>query len=324
MTYQTFQEKIKECVSSRFEPGTNVALREVVKNNNVHLHGLTAFPPGCRFSLTIYLESFYRDYKNGETLDSIADQIYEMFVKEKVVNPPDLSFFLQEDEVKQRLMCRLIGEKKNRRMLEKTPHRSFLDVAVIYECMLMHDGMDMASILIRDEHMENWSLTREELHEAALHNTRHVYPPEFVPMEQLVSSILSQNPDGPGQFIFPKQYPRRHSSISSELYVLTNRIRYYGAVWMTEPDQLRQMGDVLENNYFILPSSVHECIVLPDNDCFGAENLQKMVQEINATQVDREEVLTDSVYYYDRDKEILSVAAKAPEPGQEVAEEKEA
>ena len=63
------------------------------------------------------------------------------------------------------------------------------------------------------------------------------------------------------------------------------------------------------SSYYILPSSIHETIVVPFNDGMNVDELKNMVHEVNSTQVVADEILSDNVYVYDYDKHLIVAAA---------------
>ena len=86
------------------------------------------------------------------------------------------------------------------------------------------------------------------------------------------------------------------------MFVLTNTLQTFGAACMMYPDLLQKASGQWDVSFFILPSSVHEVLLLPDHGEYDAQEFENMVYEINRTQLEPEEILTDSVYYYDREE----------------------
>lgn len=304
MTYQAFQNHIKEQIAAAFSEETKVEIREVIKNNGVSRTGLTVFPPGSSISLSVYLEEYYERYKRGEDIEKLSDEIRDMFAAPESVPLPDVSTFRYEKKVREKVVCRLIGRKNNERLLKRVPHRSFLDLAIVYECILSRDNERIASVLITREHQKLLHLSAGELHKAAVQNTYRLSPPEFLPMREMISSMLAAGREHeavPDAGADPDDCPA--------LYVLTNSGRYHGAFWMTEKKLLNQIGKTLGHSFYILPSSIHEVMILADLKCFEAEELQKLVREVNRYHVAPEEVLTDTVYYYDISEGSLGCAS---------------
>ena len=85
-------------------------------------------------------------------------------------------------------------------------------------------------------------------------------------------------------------------------YVLTNKDKMFGASAMLYTEQMKRLAYRLQSDLLILPSSVHEVLLLPDDHDREYDFYRQMVQEVNATQVDPEEILSDSLYRYDREK----------------------
>ena len=148
--------------------------------------------------------------------------------------------------------------------------------------------------------MENmWNLTVDELFDIAEKNTRILFPDK---LEQLWK-ILFTNKMGLNEI----EKEEIHRISSDEMYILTNTDGINGATAMLYSSQLHELAVRLDSNLYILPSSVHEVIVVPANDRFDPFNLMELVKEVNKTVVLPEEILADNVYYYKRDnKRIMS------------------
>ncbi len=82
-------------------------------------------------------------------------------------------------------------------------------------------------------------------------------------------------------------------------FVVTNTERIDGAGVIFYPEFMDNMGELLGNDFFILPSSIHQMLILPDDGQVDAEMLRDMVKEVNATQVAPAERLTNDVYHFD-------------------------
>ena len=114
-----------------------------------------------------------------------------------------------------------------------------------------------------------------------------------------------------------KEARREQNLLESEekgedkMYVLSNRARSNGAACMIYPYVLRMMGDILEEDFYILPSSIHEVILVPASAGISVAEMEKMVCEINETQVPEEEILGSHVYRYSRKNKTISMGGKA-------------
>ena len=89
------------------------------------------------------------------------------------------------------------------------------------------------------------------------------------------------------------------------MYVLTNKQKMFGAGVIFYPGILELIESILGDHFYILPSSVHECILVPDQGQYSRIELKRMVKEVNDSQVEDEEILSYEIYYYDCKKEAL-------------------
>lgn len=150
--------------------------------------------------------------------------------------------------------------------------------------------------------LEWWGISGEALYEQALKNTEHLFKPE---MYNMCDILFGDEEEMESKELLPY-----------EQYVLSNDAKLNGATVMLYPNLLQEIGEATKSNFFILPSSVHELILIKDNGEMSAEEFQRMVMEINRTQVAPEEVLSDEVYSYDY-REQKVVLATNPEQTKE-------
>lgn len=86
------------------------------------------------------------------------------------------------------------------------------------------------------------------------------------------------------------------------LFAITNEELFLGATLMVNKENLESIHAELGDNFWILPSSIHEFLVLKDNNAVDMEGLLNIVTEINSEIVSDDDKLSDSVYYYDGEK----------------------
>ena len=143
-------------------------------------------------------------------------------------------------------------------------------------------------MICRDQ-LARWGVTREEVYRQACENTWRLLPVDFRSMGAVMEDAL---------FL-----PSLDEVL--KLYVLTNRWKNYGAAAVLYEGQLQAVGEMVGENFFVIPSSVHEMLILPESRVPKREELDEMIKEINEIAVAPEEVLGDRAYYYDRDKAEL-------------------
>lgn len=185
----------------------------------------------------------------------------------------------------------LVQTINNDAFINDCPHRAFKNLTVIYK--LVHFGADTddakISIKITDEVASELGYTEETLYQESLANLRSHFAPV---VENLMTIVQEFMPVDEGLEMG-----------DSPLLVVTNNFKFNGANALLLPDVFKNIADDLGCNLFILPSSIHEVLVLPDfdNERLSGDKLFQMVQEVNATCVVVEEVLTDALYYFNRE-----------------------
>lgn len=285
MTYYQFIHAVEVKVKEGIANNIKVNIHAVLKNNGTIRQGLTLKENGINISPTIYLEEYYQRLLNGDTVEEIADDILRLYGAVRFDHSMDADFMKDYKKIKGHIVYRLINKEANDKLLEEVPHKDYLDLAIVYYLMLDISSYGMASMLIRNEHVKLWGVTEQEIHINACKNTSTLLPDEFQTMSSLIESLTG------------KKEPKLPKDI---LYVLSNHIRSFGAAAILYERRLENIGDYLGDNYYVIPSSVHEVIIIPESEISLETQLKELVKEVNDTQVEDEEVLSYSVYYYDR------------------------
>lgn len=318
MNYSQFIIKIKEDIQERLGAGVLVETIHVPKNNGVMMQGIAIRRPGEKVVPTIYLERYYADYLEGRDFEDILEDFLELYEEQGGIEAPDVDFYKDYQKVKEKLAPKLINREKNQAMLEQMPHRDFLDMAVVFYCLVDGPQTGTAAILIKNEHSKNWGVSVEQLYADALANAEKMLPGTIRTMEELLSKMVLEEEHSLWEWkekedAFPmlEGVPKaRAESGQIPLFVLTNSRRYLGAACILYSRVLEEFAGKTGENLFILPSSVHEVILLPQSKVKCAENLLRMVMEVNRTQLAPEEVLSDAVYFYDRESGEIAVYEK--------------
>ena len=162
----------------------------------------------------------------------------------------------------------------------------------------------MATVLVRNRNMQDWNVTIQDIFEAAMRNGPCLLPAELLSITDLIEE-LEERREKRSRSLLERNNDSRH--VKDEMLVLTNQFRNFGAVCITYPCMMEMIAKLLGDSYYILPSSVHEMIVVPARCGIGLDEFAEMICEINATRVEAEEVLSEHPYYYDRKKGELSL-----------------
>ena len=284
MRMDDFAERICVAVEEKLGKGVHTEVKNVRKNNGILLHGLLISLEGQRVVPTVYLEQFLEIYESGIPFEEVVSRLLAVYRESMPKGGIDMNFFRYYEAVKDRICYRLIGRKGNEAMLDEVPHKDFLDMAICFYYAYQGEKLGEASILVYNSHMEMWNVSTADLLAAAEENTSRLFPWKCRMMEDILVDMDEVDVEEPGQEI--------------SLKVLSNEKRLYGATCILYPGALEKIAEK-EGSFYIIPSSIHEVILLPDDGKKPTKDLKRMIYEVNRTQVVPEEVLSDSLYYYD-------------------------
>lgn len=287
MNYKKFTETIADLLRERMGADYEVKITEVTKNNGVMLTGVIMMRKSDRISPTVYLEEPYRQYLAGTTLQEIVDRIVELYWDQMKDFNLDIDSFKEFEYVRDRIFHKLINYEKNSKLLEDVPYFKWCDLAVVFYYAVEEELMGRASILIHNNHLVMWEQTADVLYQIAQRNMRQRMPELLMPMQDLVEEMTGV---------------KLHQKDEIRMYVLTNRAKINGASAMLYSDKIRELAKRLQTDIMILPSSVHEVLLLPDDHEQEYAFYRQMVEEVNTTQVEPEEILSYSLYRYSREK----------------------
>lgn len=288
-TIDTFGEKIAYQISI-LHPETDVSVHKVLKNNDVCLHGLMIRKEGSNISPTIYLDEYYDWYLDSQDLEPIVRDICTRYEDSKLGDSFDVSFYTDYEKVRDRIAYKLVNYDHNRNLLKDTPHRRYLDLATIFYVLLDSNSEVAATILIKNKHLKMWGVDDDEIYEQARRNTERLLPLKINDMKDLLRDLFIDNED-----------------TGQSLFVVTNEMKMNGASCLLYEGMLEKAAEMLGRDFYVLPSSVHETILLPAEDNMNMASLSEMVRTVNATQVKADEVLSDHAYFYSRKTGMLQM-----------------
>ena len=276
MNYTEFMNAMLCEIRGQVDAQVRTELYTVTKNNGTRRTGILFKQEDSNLAPTIYLEEFYQKYLKGQQVPDLADSICSIYQEIRVKKTCDCQNLFDFNHVKEHIVYKLIRRDANEELLKQIPYEPFLDLAVVYYIQIDNTRFRSAAIQIRNEHLRYWRVEKEEIRRLAGKNTPRIYP---VQIRQIVRFM----------------------------YVATNEQCSLGAAVMRYPDFREKVRGMIRGDFYILPSSIHEVILVPESFGMEPERMQEMVKEINQIGVAPEEVLSDSVYYFDGE-EIRIVA----------------
>ena len=298
MEYKEFVEYIKMNAGYVAGEGGNITINHVIKNNGCEMDGLVIMEKGKDIAPTIYLDSFYELYTNGESIKNIIRQIEVIYEQNKNNVTFDVNILKHFDTIKDKIVYKVVNYRSNEKLLEQVPHKRILDLAVVFYCLLDNEYGRSATALIYNNNLKNWNVTIDDVYKAALKNTPDLLHSKISSMAALFEKC-GVNVDG--EEVDLKDY------VPSDMYVLTNESKLNGAACILYENVLYDFAQKLGADLYILPSSVHEVILLPKLSMFEKDELVNMVKEVNTEGVAADEVLSDHVYEYNRTERLITM-----------------
>lgn len=259
--------------------------QEVTKNNSVKYTGIMAKSKDTNAFPTIYIDEMYDSSMNEDDVDYLAMKVANNLKNAKIDDTSYVYNYFNFEESKDSIYIKVINAEKNKDLLQDVPYRRWHNLAIVYFYLV--DGKEddkRATVLVRNSHLKSFEIDEKKLYETAVNNMKRDIEPKIFSMNELVHDLCGRN--------IIEECP---------MYVLCNSIKLFGASLILDKELMKEVSGKLNGNFYILPSSIHELIVLPEHLASDVKDMASIVSSINKTEVLKEEVLADSVYYYDRE-----------------------
>lgn len=294
MNIENLITQITDTIQKRLGDKCSVSLTRVTKNNGLVLHGLIFQKAGLRICPTIYIDDFLECLALGASLESVIQKILQIYENSNVDEDIDVSGLAEFQNVKGRIIFQLINTERNASLLREIPSVPFLDFSIIFKILIGSSAESTATGTIGYSLMEIWNVSVEELYEAAKVNTPVLMPCELKSMKE----ILADYKDVP--FV----------DDCCKMFVLSNQQRVNGCGCILYPHVLEKFAEIICSDLFILPSSVHDVILIPFNEESkrqDADALAEIVRNVNEHELSQEDFLSDHVYHYSRNTKSITI-----------------
>ncbi len=303
MTYNSFKSNLIKLVNEEVE---NRRLEDItIKNttidspDGINNDRLMVSVGESKMSMAFRLNAIYRDVENGESMENAATKIVntieENITVVKTKEDSVKSFVTDYNKVKDHTFLRLIPG--NSPILKDTPHKMIVDMALVVNAHLddFSDENGKSVVVISKPLMEMYGIDEAQLFADAMKNSLANEPLKLMPLHDLLRSFFedAELPDT--------------EECGFVTYVATNKSGFQGAAVASYPEFCERAAEVIGGGFYMLPSSVHEFILLKDDCVPKAKELSRMVNEINSTVLDAREFLSDHVYHYDAKAKVLEI-----------------
>ena len=305
MEFCKFIESVKEEIAKLCGKDKEIIIREVPGIIGVMRTGMSIQGKDEKNVSIVYLDTYYDNFLNGHmSVSSTARDIYQMLSihKEDVLPDIDLNDF---EMVKGRVIYRLVDCKRNEKLLWNVPYIKYCDLAIIFYLLLDRNEKGQMTALIHNEHMEMWRADVDTLYRLAKKNVLKLLPPSVRSMADVISGIVREYMGD--DYRDEVMADLLGAQVISPIYILTNQDGNNGAAVILYEGVLKDFAKTVESDLFILPSSIHEMLLIPYEDGVNIRELREMVKHINSTEVPMEDVLSDNVYLYRRETDTVTI-----------------
>ncbi len=305
MTYDAFLDQMRKDLEAGFAESPSekysqvkIGIRDVEKMQGESYRGISFRIGDSPVEGNLNMESAYQAYQAGESYDGILEQI-EDTIRQQVDQMPQFSIEQLSDypAMKTSLMIKLIPQKGNEERLAGVPHQKVEDMALIYRMDMGEGRGGKMTSVITNQQLEAFGITAEQLHQDALENAPESHPASLRSMREVMAGMMGMEPDPP----MPGE---------PVMLVATTRDSFMGASVIRYPGFMEQAAEQVGGDFFILPSSIHEVLFIPDDGKTDYHELEAMVQSINQAEVAPADRLSDHVYHYDQADRVFELADK--------------
>lgn len=326
MDYKVFLNQVKERMEQALGEGYGLALRRVPKNNGLILDGLCITKGDGHVAPAIYLNPCYIQFQRGRSIDDIVEDLVDLYQNNSTIPDLDYSRLSHYDNVKSRIAYKLIHAGSNQTLLQDIPHVLWLDLAIVFYLCIHEDESGLMSAMINNQHLNIWDISPDDLKNTALANTPRLFPPVISSMACIIEDLNRtamagpadpQQPclETPGPDCLGVPAPELPDpDASAPFFILSNTSGINGAACMLYPELLKNFADGMEKDIIILPSSIHEVLLLPDDGDVSCDEMCRLVTHINQTEVPKEDRLSNQVYHYSRIHQALTLASSGLSP----------
>lgn len=298
MNYDEFKDQVVEHIKEHLPiefADADVSITPVIKNNDTVQDSLQVKTGDERVSPSINLNESFKAYQRTGDFDGELENLAAIRMNADPHLDIDIESILDFNSIKDRIDCRMINVERNSEYLSDKPYKQIEDLALVYSVDLGKNSDGIMNTIVNDSLMERWQVSSDELDRVAMDNLSKNESMQFSSMRDMLKNMMF--PDTPDDdpsldFLLPP-------AEGPQMYVLTSDDKLYGAKFLADTAKMDEIAEKLGGDFVVIPSSINECILMPDASAMSRETLENMIHEVNATQVPEKEVLSEHAYCYD-------------------------
>ena len=307
MNYQKFKEHFAQDVQKLLVKNgiedMKVSCQYMEKVNNESYDALLVQHVEGTIGTNFNLRNYYRSIEEGASYENVVKVAAVDAVKSVLEVPVfDMDMIKDYEQAKKRLSIEVISAEKNADILAKVPHKTLEDMAIVYRINVDLEGQDRGTVLVNKGLLDVYGITPEQLHKDAIRNAAIIKPMVISDMNKMIGALMEAEEID--------YWDSEDMSPDGYLYVATVSDNHKGAGVLAYDHFFDYATQIMGGDFYVIPSSIHEIILVKDDGHTDYRELEQMVKTINATEVRPEDRLTDSVYHYDSKNKIFELGKK--------------
>lgn len=285
---EKLETKIKNQVGDR-----KVGHLDVTKNNGIKKLGITIqLCDDERISATHYVDEIIDNIISDEiTLDDAVSCILKRDVEAQRIDfyrklhdsLGNKDFFLSN------VHRNLVNKETNLEYADQIPHKDFCDLWIIYRI----DLSESMTVRVTNQLMENVDVSLDEVDEAARKNDHDKWYLESIGdmARRITGNDLGFD-----------------TAVDAMMAVISRTTNQYGAACITDESFMEVVSDRFNGDFYIIPSSVHECIAFSPLLMESVDMIKGMISNVNQTEVEPQDILSGSLYMYSKSDKKIKIA----------------
>lgn len=280
MEYEAFKNKMREKLQERMGSKGEVKVIQLKENNGGLRDELAYVVNDNNLTPGLWLEDIYelsKEYSFEECLDGVEEAFNNRLKLSKS------ALYKPWEEAKEYLQVKVINAAWNKDNLKEIPHINYLDLAIIFTVGGLEEDIEWTGLTVKYEHLKKWGIELAEFLETAI---KKIYGEEEFSIR------------GVDECLNPKW--RVLGTDDGIIYVMTNKQEEFGATAIVRVDLIREFANKVQSDLYIIPSSLHEILLIPTNKMNDRALLKKSLKTVNQFLVKPSDCLSENIYYFDR------------------------
>lgn len=293
MKFDEFTETVRDTLAVLFEnENLEVVVNKVEKNNGLVLTGINIKERNAMVIPTIYIDDFYKENIEQKDIQAIAEKIKNIYRNRQpdIFKQSEIKKYQDFEWVKDKIIFTLVNYEMNKKRLEEIPYLPFHDLAIVFRCVFHKGENGIASSVVSCKDILRWGVDTKQMFQLAAYNTPRMFPPVIAN----ITTYLKERADIPDSMF------EDFAEGQGDLYVISNAFGINGAAAILYDDLLEKCADIVKDNIYIMPSSIHEMIFVNAGIVQEKDELIEIIKEVNNGVVAPSDLLSYNLYYYDR------------------------